>query len=110
MSWRDSTIIAPVSVDHRVSYAERYSRFIQPPYDPHWRCTPSTECSSEIVGRGYKAMSGNCWLRRNSPYAAITPWTRALWLYDTNFTIVFHTLAIPYPSNVPTYQELVGVC
>src|SRR5215475_10002806 len=27
-SRRDSTIIAPVSVYHRVSYAERYSRFI----------------------------------------------------------------------------------
>src|SRR6516165_3715752 len=27
MSWRDSTIIAPVSVCHRVSYAERYSRY-----------------------------------------------------------------------------------
>src|SRR5574341_377017 len=26
MSWRDSTIIAPVSVYHRGSYAERYSR------------------------------------------------------------------------------------
>ena len=27
MSWRDSTIIASVSVYHRVSYAERYSRY-----------------------------------------------------------------------------------
>jgi hypothetical protein len=27
MSWPDSTITAPVSVYHRVSYAERYSRF-----------------------------------------------------------------------------------
>jgi len=27
-SWRDSTIITPVSVCHRVSYAERYSRFM----------------------------------------------------------------------------------
>jgi hypothetical protein len=26
MSWRDSTIIAPVCIYHRVSYAERYSR------------------------------------------------------------------------------------
>src|SRR5215510_828382 len=29
MSWRDSTIIAPVSVYHLVSYAERYSRYIE---------------------------------------------------------------------------------
>src|SRR5262245_26064204 len=28
MSWRDSTIIAPASVYHRVSYTERYSRFM----------------------------------------------------------------------------------
>ena len=28
MSWRDSTIIAPVSACHRVSYTERYSRFM----------------------------------------------------------------------------------
>jgi len=29
MSWPDSTIIVPVSVCHRGSYAETYSRFIQ---------------------------------------------------------------------------------
>src|SRR5262245_55452665 len=28
MSWRDSTIIAPASVYHRVSYTERYSRYM----------------------------------------------------------------------------------
>jgi len=34
MSWRDSTIIAPVSVYHRVSYTERYSRYT---------CTPTND-------------------------------------------------------------------
>src|SRR5262249_21358735 len=33
-SWRDSTIIAPVSVCHHVSYAERYSRYMVMPAFP----------------------------------------------------------------------------
>src|SRR4029453_6443705 len=31
MSWRDSTIIGPVSVYHHVSYVETYSRYKQEP-------------------------------------------------------------------------------
>src|SRR5215831_2735811 len=47
MSWRDSTIIAPVSIYHRVSYAERYSRY-----------TPMEHAQDENPGVGQPVIDG----------------------------------------------------